>query len=63
MSKELYMAAHEQLVEEYLNDHPEAEWIEAYERTADAALDRMRDNFAAQIDAARDRAKYGEGTR
>lgn len=58
MSKELFMAAHEKLVEEYLNDHPDAEWAEAYERTADAAYERMRDDFAAMIDAARDTWKY-----
>jgi hypothetical protein len=57
MSKELWIAAHEQLIEEYLNDHPDAEWSEAYERTADFADDRMRDNFAAMIDHAKDRAK------
>lgn len=59
MSKELFMAAHERLVEEYLLDHPEASWDEAYEKTADGAYDRMRDDFAGMIDAARLRAKEG----
>lgn len=57
MSKELFMAAHEQLVEEYLADHPDADWSEAYEKTADAAGDRYRDNVADMIDMARLRAK------
>ena len=58
MSKELFMAAHEQLVEEYLEAHPDADWSEAYEKTSDAAYKRMTENVADMIDAARDRAKY-----
>jgi hypothetical protein len=37
MSKELFMKAHEELIEEYMAEHPEADWSEAYERTSDAA--------------------------
>jgi hypothetical protein len=59
MPKELFMAAHEQLIEEYLADHPDADWSEAYERTADAADGRCRDKLADQIDSARLRAKEG----
>jgi hypothetical protein len=51
------MAAHERLVEEYLDAHPDADWNEAYEKTADKAYDRMRDDFADRIDAAKQRAK------
>lgn len=50
MSKELFIAAHEQLVEDYLLDHPDATWDEAYEATSDKAYDRMRDNLADRID-------------
>lgn len=57
MSKELWIAAHEQLVEEYLNEHPDADWHEAYEKTADHVDDRFKDNFADMIDAAKMRAK------
>jgi hypothetical protein len=57
MSKDLYVRAHEKLVEEYLEAHPEADWTEAYERTADAAYQRMRDDFAAMVDAAQDALK------
>ena len=59
MSKEIFIAAHEELVEQYVLDHPDADWSEAYEKTANAANDRYRDKFADMVDAARDRAKYG----
>lgn len=57
MSKEIFMAAHEELVEEYLEKHPDADWSEAYDKTADAANDRYRDKFADMVDAAKQRAK------
>lgn len=57
--KELFMQAHEELIGEYLDAHPEATESEAYEKTADRAYDRSIDIYAAMIDAARDRAKYG----
>jgi hypothetical protein len=60
MSKELYMAAHMELCEKYLEENPGADWFEAYSRTADYAHDRARELFAAMIDAARERLKYGE---
>jgi hypothetical protein len=56
--KELYMAAHEELIGEYLEAHPDATEAEAYHKTADAAYDRYVDKYAGMIDAARDRAKY-----
>lgn len=59
MSKELFIAAHEQLIEQYMNDHPDADWTEAYDKTADATYDRYRDNFADMIDRARLRSKEG----
>lgn len=55
MSKEMWMAAHEELVEEYLEDNPEASWTEAYERTADYASERMGDNLADLGDQERKR--------
>lgn len=57
MCKELYMAAHEELVDQYLEDHPDADWAEAYEKTADGAYSRMRDKYADMIDRARMDAK------
>jgi hypothetical protein len=55
VSKELFMAAHEELVEEYLEAHPDADWSEAYEKTSDSAYNRMGDKYAHAIDAERDR--------
>ena len=54
MSKEAFIEAHDALVEEYLEAHPNATWAQAYDRTADGAWDRSRDLMAARIDAARD---------
>ena len=59
MRKELFMAAHEQLVEEYLDAHPNATWDEAYERTADGAYYRMCDRMADHADMLRMRMKEG----
>jgi hypothetical protein len=58
MSKDLFMAAHDELVEEYMNDHPDATFEQAYNATGDLAYDRYRDKLADIGDAARDRAKY-----
>ena len=60
MSKELFIAAHEQVIDEYLEAHPNSDWGEAYEKTADAAYGRMRENIADLIDRERDRRKEGE---
>lgn len=57
MSKELFMAAHDELVEEYLERHPEATWTQAYDRTADLAWGRARDKYADMADQAKQRAK------
>lgn len=57
LGKELFIAAHEELVEEYLAEHPDATWDEAYEATADFAYARSRDKFAEMCDAAKQRAK------
>jgi hypothetical protein len=57
MSKDLFIAAHEELVNEYLDKHPNAKWGDAYDKTADAAYGRYRDKFADMVDAARQRAK------
>lgn len=59
MSKELFMDAHEQLVEEYLEKHPDADWSEAYEKTADIAWGRMTENLAARGDYLRMKHKEG----
>lgn len=58
MSKDLWIAEHERLVDEYLEEHPDADWTEAYERTADLVDARVADRIGSMIDEARDRAKY-----
>ena len=55
--KELYIEAHEELIEKYLERHPGTTEAEAYEKTADRAYDRMVDKYADMIDAVRQRAK------
>lgn len=57
MMKELYMVAHDRLIEEYLEAHPDASEHDAYEKTADAAYGRMTDMWADMIDDARQREK------
>ena len=57
MSKELFMDAHEQVIEEYLEAHPNSDWYEAYNATADVAYVRMTENVADLIDRERDRRK------
>lgn len=60
MSKELYIAAHEALIDEYLDQHPEADEALAYDLTADSAYGRMTDHLADMADALRDARKYGD---
>lgn len=50
MSKEQWLAAHEELVTEYLDKHPSATWQEAYDRTANGAWSRSRETYAAMVD-------------
>lgn len=51
--KELFIAAHEELIERYLERHPEATEAQAYEATADRAYDQMVDNLADRADRLR----------
>jgi hypothetical protein len=57
--KEFFIEAHEELIAEYLEDHPDATEDEAYEATSDAAYGRMTDNLAAMGDAYRTQQKEG----
>lgn len=59
MSKELFIQAHEELIEEFLEQNPSATEQEAYDRTADMAWGRASDKLADMIDNARLRAKEG----
>lgn len=54
-SKELYLTEHERLTAEA--EDAGMDWSDAYEATADAAYDAMRDRLADMADAARDRAR------
>jgi hypothetical protein len=60
MSKDWYIEAHEREVADYMDRHPNATWGQAYNRTADRAYDRMRDEMADAADMFRQRAKEGE---
>ncbi len=57
--KDLYIEAHEELIAEYLETHPNATEQQAYDRTADRAYERMRDKYADMIDRARMMRKGG----
>lgn len=59
MSKELYMAAHEELIAERMEADPMLSWSDAYDYTADAAYDRMKENLADMADQLRQREKDG----
>jgi hypothetical protein len=54
-SKDLFFAEHERLTA--LADDAGMDWSEAYDSTADAAWDAMRDRAADLADAARERVK------
>ena len=53
------MAAHEELIQEYMEKHPNATEAEAYDITADEAYLRMHDNYADRADMVRMRMKEG----
>lgn len=57
MSEEWFIEAHEREVADYMDRHPNATWEQAYDRTADGAYDRMRDEMADAADTLRQRAK------
>ncbi len=59
MTKEFFMAAHEELIAEYLERHPNASETEAYDKTADLAYNRMRDRLADLADRLRVFKKEG----
>lgn len=53
MSKEWYIAAHEELISRYMEKYPDADYAEAYDKTADAAYGHMVDKLADQADRLR----------
>ncbi len=57
--KDLFIQAHEELIAEYLEHHPEVSEETAYDDTADLAYDRMREMITDQADFERQRRKEG----
>jgi len=55
--KDWYIAAHEELITEYRDKHPDADEAKVYEATAGAAYGRMSQRYAEYLDAWLDRAK------
>lgn len=60
MSRDRYMAAHESLIEEFLDANPDAEWEEAYFATCDDAWEREIDIAAEQVDRLRQMRRDAE---
>jgi len=50
MSKELWIQAHDELVEEYMEENPSVTWTDAYNLCAEHASERMSDNLADLAD-------------
>jgi hypothetical protein len=46
----MWLKAHEDLVAEYLENHPGVSWTAAYELTAEHVDSRLRDRYADMID-------------
>lgn len=50
--KDLWIEAHERLIEEYMDRNPYVSWDVASARTAPMVDERAADEFAAMVDAA-----------
>lgn len=57
--KELYIEAHEELLAEYMDEHPDANEAAAYDMLADKAMDRMTERYADMADHYRQMRKDG----
>lgn len=55
--KDLFINAHEELIAQYLLDHPNATWDQACNATADGAYSQMRDKFADMADTMKQKLK------
>lgn len=49
---DLYMEAHDELIQEYMDEHPGATEDQAYEATLDLLDDRVIDMYSGMIDHA-----------
>jgi len=60
--KDAYIDAHERLIAEYMDEHPDADESVVYDQLADKAWDAMRERMADRIDEERMRRKeFGNG--
>lgn len=57
--KDIFIEAHEELIAEFMEEHPDADEGKVYDMTADAAYGRMTDKYADMIDNARQMKKDG----
>lgn len=57
--KDMFLKAHDQLIEEYLEKYPNATEMQAIRATQDFAYQRATEMFANMVDEAKDRRKYG----
>ena len=55
--KELFMDEHDALIEAYMENHPDADFSQAVDATADRAYQRTIDRIADMADAVKDRMK------
>lgn len=56
-TKDLYIAAHEEMIEEMLEANPNMSEADAYDKTADGAFDYMSDKLLDAADRYNDIAK------
>lgn len=50
MSDDLYRQIHEELADQYMENHPGIDWSVAYDLTAKEAYDEYIERYAAMID-------------
>tara|TARA_R110000823_G_C15541917_1_gene458246 strand:+ start:85 stop:273 length:189 start_codon:yes stop_codon:yes gene_type:complete len=60
MTREIYIKIHNELMEEYLEQNPEADAAEVYNKTADLAGDAYVDYLETKADLARGIAQDDE---
>ena len=57
--KDLWIAEHERLTNDYMDRHPRASWDEAYNKTSDHVDNSLRDRLADMADLERMKKKEG----
>jgi hypothetical protein len=61
MSREMFMDLHDELIEEYMAENPDATEEEAIDSTADQAMEKVKDHYDALADYQYERMKEGRG--